>query len=251
MPRFAANLSTMFLEWQFLDRIDAAAAAGFARIECQFPYEAPASLIAARLAANGLELTMFNTPPGDLAAGELGFAALPGGHAKMRASFEQALDYALALGAKQLHLLAGRTPPTPASIEAFRASLAWATDRATDHGIGLLIEPLSRSDKPDYFLTEFTLAESLVDEIASANLRLQFDFYHARMNGLDVPYMLGRLLPKIGHVQVSSVPARQEPDEQDCLILRSLDEMGYRGVVGCEYWPRDGTLAGLNWRDRL
>jgi hydroxypyruvate isomerase len=39
MPRFAANISTMFADRPFLDRVDAAAAAGFAAVECQFPYE--------------------------------------------------------------------------------------------------------------------------------------------------------------------------------------------------------------------
>ena len=39
MPRFAANISTMFTEAPFAERIQAAAAAGFEAIECQFPYE--------------------------------------------------------------------------------------------------------------------------------------------------------------------------------------------------------------------
>ena len=38
MIRLAANISTMFQELPFLERIDAAAAAGFAAVECQFPY---------------------------------------------------------------------------------------------------------------------------------------------------------------------------------------------------------------------
>jgi hydroxypyruvate isomerase len=27
--------------------------------------------------------------------------------------------------------------------------------------------------------------------------------------------------------------------------------LGYEGYVGCEYVPRNSTLAGLSWRDRL
>ena len=41
MPKFAANLSTMFTEHPLLDRFGAARAAGFAAVEIQFPYEAP------------------------------------------------------------------------------------------------------------------------------------------------------------------------------------------------------------------
>jgi len=42
----AANISTVFLEWDFLDRVDAAADAGFDAVECQFPYAIPAERIA-------------------------------------------------------------------------------------------------------------------------------------------------------------------------------------------------------------
>ena len=43
MPRFAANLGYLFTDRPLLERIDAAAAAGFKAIELQFPYDVPAS----------------------------------------------------------------------------------------------------------------------------------------------------------------------------------------------------------------
>ena len=58
MPRLAANLTMLFTEFPFLDRFERAAAAGFAAVECQFPYEHPAAEIRARLDANGLELVL-------------------------------------------------------------------------------------------------------------------------------------------------------------------------------------------------
>ena len=48
MPRFAANLTTLFPELPFLERIEAAAAAGFQAAEVLWPYDWPASAIAAR-----------------------------------------------------------------------------------------------------------------------------------------------------------------------------------------------------------
>ncbi len=62
------------------------------------------------------------------------------------------------------------------------------------------------------------------------------------------------MVPLIGHVQIAAVPARHEPGSgelDDFRILRALDELGYRGFVGCEYRPANGTVAGLAWRDRL
>ena len=74
MPKFAANLSMMFTEHDFLDRFDAAAEAGFAAVEYLFPYEHSATAIAERLKRNNLTQALFNLPPGDFAAGERGLA---------------------------------------------------------------------------------------------------------------------------------------------------------------------------------
>ena len=70
MVKFAANLSMMFTEVDFLDRFEAAAKAGFKGVEFLFPYEWPADEIAARLKANKLTQALFNLPPGDWTKGE-------------------------------------------------------------------------------------------------------------------------------------------------------------------------------------
>ena len=110
MPRFAANISTMFTDRPFAERIQAAAAAGFQAIECQFPYEVAAGELRQRLADAGVELILLNTPPGDFAAGERGLAGLPGREAEFRSALERALDYAQALDCPQIHVMAGIKP---------------------------------------------------------------------------------------------------------------------------------------------
>src|SRR5262245_23408371 len=98
MPRFAANLSMMYVEHAFLDRFAAAARDGFDAVEYLFPYAHPASELAARLDANGLQQVLFNGPPGDWDRGERGLACLPGRGDEFRRGFlEQALPYAQAL----------------------------------------------------------------------------------------------------------------------------------------------------------
>src|SRR5215472_17532795 len=78
MPRFAANLSMLFIEVPFLDRFKAAAGAGFDAVEFMFPYEFKASDIAAALKDNGLDLVLHNLPAGDWASGDRGIACDPG-----------------------------------------------------------------------------------------------------------------------------------------------------------------------------
>ena len=85
MPRFAANLSMLFTEEEFLDRFDAAADAGFNGVEYLFPYDFPVEVIKARLNANNLTQVLFNLPAGDWSIGERGIACHPERVAEFRA----------------------------------------------------------------------------------------------------------------------------------------------------------------------
>src|SRR6476469_2452331 len=91
MLRYAANLTMMFNEWEFLDRFAAAADAGFDAVEFLFPYDFPPEAIAERLSRNKLTQALFNCPPGDWDRGERGFAALPAHRAEFEASIDKAL----------------------------------------------------------------------------------------------------------------------------------------------------------------
>ena len=86
MLRFAANLSMMYNEHDFLDRFAAAAADGFPGVEYLFPYDYPADEIRRRLDDAGLAQALFNGPPGNWAAGERGTASLPGREEEFRRS---------------------------------------------------------------------------------------------------------------------------------------------------------------------
>ncbi|MCY0148793.1 TIM barrel protein [Hoeflea sp. G2-23] len=255
MPHFAANLSMMFTEHGFLDRFQAAADAGFDAVEFQFPYEFRAADIAARSTAAGVEVVLFNLPPGDWEAGERGLAALPGRRAAFDQSVGTGLDYAAALGTKRLHVMAGIGNPADAATDAaYVVSLNHAADAAAEAGVMLMIEPINGRDMPGYFLNDFDQAVALIDRLGRPNIALQFDIYHRQILQGDVLSGLEQLLPVIGHVQIASVPGRNEPGSgelDDFLVLAALDRLGYRGLVGCEYRPAGSTLAGLGWRERL
>jgi hydroxypyruvate isomerase len=253
MPRFAANLSFLYGEFDFLDRPAAAAADGFGGVECLFPYEHPAPALAERLQAAHLEQVLFNLPPGDWAAGGRGLTALPGREAEFTTGLDRALDYARVLGCTRLHALAGIVAPAAdrARMHAtYIANLRLAARRAADHGITVLIEPINARDMPGYFLGTLAQAAAVIAEVGEPNLRLQFDLYHAQITEGDLSRKLERYLPLTGHVQVASVPTRAEPDggEFDAArLFAQLDALGYAGWVGCEYRPRAGTRAGLGW----
>ena len=252
MPKLAANISMLFSERPFLDRIDAAAAAGFRAVECQYPYDYPAAEFAARLAAWRLAAALINVPPGEGEAAR-GFAALPGREAEFDASLERALAYAGAIGCHRIHVLAGRVVPTPETEAVFIANLRRAADRAARAQVVLTLEPLNAKDQPVYFLRTTSQAVALLDRIGRNNVRLQFDFYHCQITEGGLAEHAARLHGYFGHVQIAGVPGRHEPDCGEInypFLLELLDRLGYDGWVGCEYRPAAGTLDGLGWASR-
>ena len=257
MPRFAANLSTMYGENPFPERFAAAAADGFEAVECQFPYAWSAAELAARLADAGLQQVLLNAPPGDMAAGERGLACLPGRQADFRRGFlEQALPYAQALGCPRVHVMAGLMPPgseRAALQDGLVENLAWAAAQAGD--VQLLVEPINGRDMPGYFLNRQDHAHEIVALVGAPNLAVQMDLYHCQIVEGDIATKLRRYLnpahpTPVGHLQVAGVPDRHEPDDGELAypyLFALLDELGWRGWVGAEYRPRAGTRQGLGW----
>ena len=251
MPNFAANLSMMFNEVPFLDRFEAAAKAGFTAVEFLFPYDHPAREVGARLHGNGLTQALFNLPPGDWAAGEKGFAALPDRFADLQASLRTALPYVEATGVKRLHLMAGIADHNdPMAMAAFRKSVKWAAEFLAPHGLDVVIEPINSRNVPGYFLNDFPFAQNVIRELKIPNLKLQFDIYHCQIIHGDVTMRLREAMPMIGHIQIASIPSRNEPDGEELnypFLFAELDRLGYAGFVGCEYNPRGKTTDGLAW----
>lgn len=256
MPRFAANISTMFTDRPFVERIEAAAAAGFQAVECQFPYEAGAEELAARLDRAGVDMVLLNTPPGDFAAGERGLAGLPGREAEFRAGLDRALEYASRLGCAQIHVMAGVRPDGVARddcLAVYTANLRIAAEACARAGKVALIEPINTRDIPGYLLNRPDEAAAIIAEVGGDGLKLQFDFYHAQIMAGDLAKSFERHLPLIGHVQIAGVPERHEPDTGEInypYLFDLMDRLGYAGWIGCEYLPAGGTEEGLGWAYR-
>ena len=251
MPRFAANLSMMFTERPFMARFDAAAAAGFDSVEFLFPYAHPAAEIRGALDRNGLELALFNAPPGDWEAGERGLASLKGREAEFRDSIARALDFAAVLQPRRIHVMAGIAEGLEARA-VYLANLAHTAEAAGAQG--LCIEPINSRDMPGYHLNNSTDAVAVLDAVGAANLGLQFDLYHAQITEGDLTRRLEALMPRIAHIQIAGVPDRHEPDTGEVNyphLFGVLDRLGYGGFVGCEYRPAGRTEDGLGWFARV
>ena len=250
MHKLTANIAFMFADRPFLDRVDAAKAAGFQYVECHFPYEFPIPVLKERLAKASISLTGLNTAPGDQKAGEWGLAAVPGRERDFAAHFDMAFEYATALGASVIHVMAGNVPADDKSCATYVANLRAASQKAASTRLTLVLEPLNRRDMPNYFVSRSDDIVALLQEIDRPNVKLLFDVYHVQIMEGDLIKRLERHRPYIGHVQIAAVPSRAEPDEGEVnlpAIFTALDAIGYQGFVGLEYKPRARTEDGLGW----
>ncbi|MEG9499336.1 2-oxo-tetronate isomerase [Mannheimia indoligenes] len=253
MPKFAANLTMMFNEVPFLERFEAAAKAGFKYVEYLWPYDYPAEELKSKLEKYGLKQVLFNTAAGDVSKGEWGVSAIPGREADSHNDIDLALEYALALGCKNVHVMAAvvsEGEDREAYKQTFIKNVQYAADKFKPHGIKVLLEALSPEVKPNYLLkSQFDTLE-IVEAVNRDNVFVQLDYFHAQNVDGNLSRLTDKLNGRFAHIQIASVPDRHEPDEGEInyeYIFNKLDEIGYDGYVGCEYKPRAETTAGLGW----
>lgn len=253
MTLFSANLGFLWQELPLPDAIRAAKAAGFDAVECHWPYDVPAQDVRAALAETGMTMLGINTVRGDVAAGDNGLAAIPGRETEARKAIAQAIDYAKAISAANVHVMAGKAEGEAARAT-FITNLRYASELAQPAGVGILVEPLNHRDAPGYFLRTAEQALELIREVGADNVRLMFDCYHLQIMQGDLTRRLYACIAQIGHVQIASVPDRAEPDHGEVdyrYVLHVLRELGYPGPIGAEYRPVGQTADGLGWLKAL
>jgi hydroxypyruvate isomerase len=253
MPKFAANLTMLYNEVDFLLRFGAAARDGFAGVEYLFPYAYEKELLAEQLHTHKLVQVLHNLPAGDWANGERGIAVLPDRVGEFQDGVGSAIDYARALGCEQVNCLAGIAPAgvAPEKVrETFVANLKFAAAKLKQADIRLLIEPVNTFDIPGFYLNRTQQALDLMAEVGSDNLFLQYDIYHMqRMEG-ELARTMKDNLARIAHLQLADNPGRNEPGTGEIhypFLFDFIDGIGYAGWIGCEYKPASTTSAGLGW----
>jgi hydroxypyruvate isomerase len=140
----------------------------------------------------------------------------------------------------------------------FEANLAFAfacaCAEAANHGLTILIEPLSPHDAPGYFLNSLEKAAQIIARLGQNNLKLMFDCYHVGRTEGDVIGHLRALYPIIGHIEFASVPLRQSLDQGSVdfeEVFVAIEDMGWTGPLGAEYKPMGKTEASLGWMQSL
>lgn len=251
--KLAANIGLLFPELPPLERPAAAQAAGFDGVELLFPYDLDPHAVRRAAEAAGMPIVQLNSPPGDRAAGEVGFAAVPGREAQFRQSIEVAFAFLKACGSSQLHVVAGvPSPSTDARLvrSTYVHNLQWVADEAAAFGARIMIEPLNNRDMPGYALSTLGQAAEVLSEVNRPNVGLQFDLYHSQIMGGDLSHRLRQFASLIRHVQIAGAPLRNEPDRGEVnlqQVMRVLADTGYDGWISAEYRPTGATRDSFGW----
>ena len=252
------NISMLFTELPLAARPAAARAAGFTAVEAWWPFGSavPAGPEVARFERSvrdaGVRLVALNGFGGDLQAGDRGILSWPGRQREFLDNLDVLLELGARLGCRRFNLLYGNRISgrrAAGQDELATENLATAARAAQRAGAVLVVEPLSA--QPAYPLRTagdvLAVLGGLPAGCAGA-VRLLADLYHLRVNGEDIPAMLDRVHPQIGHVQVADVPGRHEPGTGTADLggwVARLRQLGYRGPIGLEYAPLGTTSAGL------
>lgn len=245
--KFSANLGCLWNDLPLAEAIRSAANYGFDAVECHWPYETPSYEVFSALKDTNLKMLGINTRQGSEYG--KGLSAIPGREDEAISAIDEAIDYAVEIGAKSVHVMSGVTSDPEAS-KVLINNLRYACRRAESYNIEILIEPLNPYDAPGYFLKSPWQAVDIINQVGEPGLKLMFDCYHHQIICGDICRSFERLLPYVGHVQIASVPSRTSPDSGEVdyeYVLSRFGELGWRRPIGVEYVTGGDTESTLDW----
>ena len=121
--------------------------------------------------------------------------------------------------------------------------------------ITLVLEPLNTLvDHPGYYLADIDTASTIVREVGSARFKILCDLYHFGIMGADLRKIVKDHLSEIGHFHIADLPGRHEPGSGTvdwAAILRLIQDQGYTGCIGFEYFPNGDSDASLETVHKL
>lgn len=243
MFKFAANLTLLFQDSPFPERIERARVAGFRFVEFHnpHPYDHDLTRLATVVDRCGAQAIHFNFPCPGWDKGERGIAARPDLVAEFRAGVATALEYARRLGCGQINCPVGNREvrfTLEEQIQTLVQNLTYAAAELARQNIRLLLEPLNPIAHPNYLLTTTRSAVELQDRVGAPNIKIQYDYYQMQRSEGELAATVRSILPRIGFVQVADNPGRHQPGTGEInfrFLLHDLARLGYDDFVSLEY----------------
>lgn len=255
MFKFAANLTLLFQDSPFLERIERARRAGFRLVEFHnpHPYDHDMDKLACSVEQCDVQVIHFNLPCPDWEKGERGIAARPDRIGAFRTSVAQALEYAERMRCRQINCPVGNRSGQFSQQEQTQtlvSNLAYASAELAKHDTILLLEPLNPITHPSYLLTTTRGAVELQDRVGARNLLIQYDYYQMQRSEGELAQTVRSLLPRIGFIQVADNPGRHQPGTGEVnfrFLLHDLMRLGYDHFVSLEYSEVGNPEEWFGW----
>ncbi len=240
MPfELSVNLEYMFHEAgeRLEDRMAAAAAAGFRKVELFTTANRDVPSLKAALAETGCELVATVTDPRIQ-------LVLEAQHDNFRTMFAQAAAEAAELGAKRIVVPSGSAVPymkRPVQLEIVAKAIASVVPIAEQHDLIIMLEPVNtRVDHPGVLFGMTEDAVAVIELIGSPRVRLLYDLYHSITEREDPTEVLPKVAQHVEHIQIADAPGRGEPGSGKidwAAMLKLIESVGYTGLLGLECSP--------------
>ena len=247
--QFAACIEWMFAEGidDYAGRIRAAHAAGISSVEFHLWRDKPWDAVEAALDATGGRLRSFGIEPRCSLTD-------PADHDNVLSAVRDAIPVAQRFHGPGMVLASGFTRAGVPEQEQFDAAvdvLKRAAALAAAAGTVLWLEPVYMVLQGQRMFVD-TIGRGL-DVVAAVNspgLRLLADVFHSAQTGEDLARAIGDRMPLIAHVPFADTDGRHEPGTGSidwAAVMAVLQEQGYRGEIGLEYYPSvsDGQTLAL------
>lgn len=235
----SVNLEYMFHEAgdRLEDRMAAAAAAGFKKVEIFTTANRDVPSLKAALAETGCELFATVTDPRIQ-------LVMADQHDRFREMFAQAAAEAAELGGKRIVVPSGSAVPymkRPVQLEIVAKAIASVLPVAEAHGLTIMLEPVNtRVDHPGVLFGMTEDAVAVIEQVNSPRVRLLYDLYHSITEREDPAVVLPAVIQHVEHIQIADAPGRGEPGSGKIdwpAMLKLIASTGYTGALGLECSP--------------
>ena len=233
--RFASNIEMWWRKLPFIERINAAADAGFDAIEF-WPWRGKdIDAIAKTCKERGVEVAQFT-----------GWGFVPGmnnpkNHKKFVAEIIEGCKVAKKLNCKRMTVVGGndQTGMTqPEMHEHIIEALRLVKPIVEQEEIMLIIEPMNiRVDHKGHCLYGSPDAVRICREVDSPMVKINWDLYHMQISEGDLCGHLREGFDQVGYVQLADHPGRYEPgtgEIQYARVFKELQDLGYTYAIGLE-----------------
>jgi hydroxypyruvate isomerase len=136
------------------------------------------------------------------------------------------------------------------ALSGFRKAL-----KATPDDMNFVLEPLNTTiDHPGYYMADIQTASSLIRDVGNPRLKVLCDLYHLGVMGSNLEDIITTYFPDIGYFHIADFPGRHEPGTGSAdwrVLLGLIQQTGYKGYVGFEYFPLHDSDESLRAIQRL